>query len=458
MQSSLNQSYFEQAARAASRDSGVLFECTGYQNLGPVLQAARFRMANGLTILLVPDARAPIFAYQTWFKVGSKNEDPKRTGLAHLFEHLMFKGTARHPLGEFDREMEIRGSQTNAATWVDWTYYTEALAVRGDNLSTVIDFEADRMTGLLLTQDTLVSELEVVKNERRMTVEDSIAGTLSEYLLDLAFTTHPYRWPTIGSMEHLEASSIADLEQFYRTYYAPNNATVVLVGDLEVAATLTALGRGYGHLASQPLQPKPCPVEPAQQAYRERTIYRPMVSPQVVLGYHAPAQSHADFVALEMAAEVLTAGDTGRLHQRLVTDEQLATDVSGFLAPFAEPGIFEFHVTVRQDVPVQRVIDVLQEELDLLQKGLSTSELDKARNGLELGHLDALKDVEGCAEALGHHQTNYNDFGRAFAVVDKYASITSDQVCAASRRVFQKACCSAVIALPGEPTENKSER
>ncbi|MEK7703326.1 MAG: insulinase family protein, partial [Myxococcota bacterium] len=140
------------------------------------LLAARFALANGLTIVLMVDRRAPVFAYQTWFRVGSRHEDPERTGLAHLFEHLMFKGTRTHPTGTFDREMERRGTQTNAATWVDWTFYTQSLAARGDNLETLAGFEADRMRNLVLDEKTFRSELEVVKNERRMSVEDSIGG------------------------------------------------------------------------------------------------------------------------------------------------------------------------------------------------------------------------------------------------------------------------------------------
>src|SRR5690606_24858724 len=151
--------------------------------------------------------RAPVFTYQTWFAVGSRDEDPQRTGLAHLFEHLMFKGTPRFPAGTLDREMESRGAQTNAATWVDWTYYTVSLAAQEDNLQTVVELEADRMQNLQLDEDVFRSELEVVKNERRMSVDNSVPGSMSEELFALAYREHPYRWPTIGAMEHLEATT-----------------------------------------------------------------------------------------------------------------------------------------------------------------------------------------------------------------------------------------------------------
>lgn len=448
---------FDEAAAQASRDAGVAVRCTGQHAFGPQLQAGRFELQNGLTVLLVPDMRAPIFAYQTWFRVGSKDEDPERTGLAHLFEHLMFKGTRKHASGTFDREMERRGAQTNAATWVDWTYYQEALAAQGDNLATVIDFESDRMVNLVLDTATFTSELEVVKNERRMSVEDSVGGALSEELFALTYTQHPYRWPTIGSMAHLEAASMADLEAFYRAHYAPNNATVVLVGALEPTPTLTQLARAYGPLARQDTRPRPKIVEPPQTAPRSKETLRPLMSPQLVVGYRAPAQGAPGYAALEMLAELLVSGDTARLYQSLVTEKQLVTDISGFLAPFAEPGLFEFHATLRPGVEPRRVIEALQSDLDAVAGSVTCGEINKAAQGLELGLLDSLKDVEGCAEALGHHQTNAFDFSRAFTQLEAYTGIDGAALGAAARATFAAQARSVVVALPsGEAPEDEA--
>ena len=449
---------FDQAATQASRDAGVALRCTGQHAFGAHLQAGRFELQNGLTLLLVPDMRAPIFAYQTWFRVGSKDEDPQRTGLAHLFEHLMFKGTHKHASGTFDREMERRGAQTNAATWVDWTYYQEALAVQGDNLATVIDFETDRMTNLVLDTATFTSELEVVKNERRMSVEDSVGGALSEELFALTFKEHAYRWPTIGSMAHLESASMADLEAFYRAHYAPNNATVVLVGALDPVPTLVQLARAYGPLQRQATRPRPTVVEPAQQAARHKEISRALVAPQLVVGYRAPAQGAPGYAALEMLAEMLVSGDTARLYQRLVTEKQLVTDISGFLAPFAEPGLFEFHATLRPGIDPQAVLSALQSELDAVAGSVTAGEINKAAQGLELGLLDSLKDVEGCAEALGHHQTNAHDFSRAFTQLEAYTGITAETLGQVAHSTFTPNGRSTVLALPsGEAPDANSD-
>ncbi|MBI5508528.1 MAG: insulinase family protein [Deltaproteobacteria bacterium] len=440
----------ERAAVVASREAGVAVSLAGHFRYNDVLMAARFRLANGLTVLLLPDERAQIFAYQTWFRVGSKHEDPEKSGMAHFLEHLMFKGTARHPLGELDREMERRGSQTNAATWVDWTYYVETLATHGDNFATVIDFESDRMTRLILDAQTFESELEVVKNERRMSVDNSPSGALSEALYSAAFTSHPYRRPTIGLMAHLEQMQRDAVEHFYRTYYAPNNATVVVAGALDPTEALVQLAKGYGGLAAQALPAANRIVEPEQREARQVTLTRPVVSPIVVAAFHAPAQLQPDFAALELLSEVLVVGDNARLYRRLVTEDELASDVMGVLVPFAEPGLYEVVVNARPGADVGQIVRVIQEELDHLADGLSAQEVRKARHGLELGLYDGLKDVEGCAEALGHYETNYKDYTLAFTGMDRWSKVEVAKLPEAAARVFSPTNRTVAVVLPGE--------
>jgi zinc protease len=437
-------------AQAVSQKSGFRLRPLHEAQFGPVLGAKSFVLDNGLTMVLAEDHRAPIFAYQTWFKVGSKDEDPSLTGIAHLFEHLMFKGTTRFASGTFDHEMGRRGAQTNAATWVDWTYYTQALAARGDNLEAVITFESDRMVNLVVDTDTFKSELEVVKNERRMSVDDAVGGAMSEALMAQCFTAHPYRWPTIGSMAHLEAATLDDLRAFYRAYYAPNNATVVLVGALEPVAALTAVAKAYGPLPAQPVPSRQHPVEPRQAEARLKVLKRPVLSPQVVMGFHGPAQGTADHYAMEMLADILTEGDTGRLHRRLVTQERLASEISGFVTPFAEPGLFELHMNLNRDADPHRCVAIVHEELAQVSRGLTDQEMAKARYGLELSVYDGLKDVEGMAEALGHAQTNTGDFRAAFEAPGLYAAMDAEQLIACSTRYLRPDNVSVVMALPGK--------
>lgn len=442
------QSTLEKAARSAQRFSGSPVSLQQTQVLPDGRYAGRFTLENGLNIILLPDPKASVFAYQTWFQVGSRDEAPDRTGMAHLFEHLMFKGTKNYATGTFDREMERRGAQTNAATWVDWTYYTQALASHGDNLQTVINFESDRMQHLILDEKTFRSELEVVKNERRMAVDDSLSGTLSEALMALAFQVHPYRWPTIGSMAHLEAANRQELERFYRAFYAPNNATVVLVGALELEPTLVALAQAYGNVAPQRVLRPTRMAEPVQTQPREHILRRPLLAPQLVLGFHAPAQHKPEFAALEMICDTLVAGDTSRLYNRLVTVEQMATEVSGHVLPFADPGLFELHVMAHPDADPHQIIRIVHEELANLSQGLSQIEYDKACNGLELGVYESLKDVEGCAESIGHHATTDHDFTQAFVAAERYNAVKQETLMQVAQDVLRPTNCSAVVALP----------
>ena len=428
---------FERFARDAATRSGHRLRCEQVGAFRDALHAARFRLDNGLRVVLMPDTRAPVFSYQTWFAVGSRDEDPERTGLAHLFEHLMFKGTETHPTGTFDREMERRGSQTNAATWVDWTYYTEALAARGDNLQAVVDFEVDRMTRLVLDEDTFRKELEVVKNERRMAVEDSVTGALAERLYSLAYQSHPYRWPTIGFMSHLEASTLDDLRAFYRKFYAPNNATVEVGGDVDPTETLTSVARAYGPLEPQPAPARNHPPEPRQTEARHDTIHRPVLAPQVLFGYHSPPQSHPDFPAMEIAADILTSGESARLYRRLVIERELATGTDGSVSPFADPGLFELLVHARPGVEPDVVIEVVQQELDALPSGIEPRELNKARNDVELAVLEGLKDAEGCAEMLGHYETIQGVFSLAFGIAERVQAVDAATVCRVAAEVFR---------------------
>ena len=443
----------EAEARKAADDAGaqcgapIAYE--SFFRFSPGLAAARYRLANGLRILLMPDGRAPVFAYQTWFKVGSRDEEPQRTGLAHLFEHLMFKGTVNHSVGEFDREMERRGSETNAATWVDWTYYHEALPARGDNLDTVIAYESDRMNGLVLDEKTFRSEVEVVKNERRMSVDDSVGGALSEALYELAFSEHPYRWSTIGSMAHLDAATVDDLRAFYRKNYAPDNALVVIVGDVDPTQTLCKLANAYGPLPASGAAYRAPAAEPPQKAPRLQQIEKSVMAPQMVFGYRAPAQRDDAFTALEVLSEVLAAGDSARLYRRLVVEDQLATDVGGSVAPFADPGLYQIHVTARDGVDPLRIIEAVQDEVEKLTEPLQPFELDKARNGLELSFLDSLKDAEGCAELLGHYEINYDDYSMGFHCIEQWQQTTADELSAVAQKVFAESQRNVVIAMKG---------
>jgi zinc protease len=308
---------------------------------GDALTLRRFRLGNGLTVLTLLDRSAPTVSYHTWFRVGSRHESPGKTGLAHLFEHLMFSETRSHPHGDFDRLMERAGAEANAATWTDWTCYYEN-APR-DALPLLIELEADRMSNLVLRTPQVASEKEVVANERKLRVEDDIEGKALELLYDSAFRRHPYRRPTIGSMEDIRGFTVRDCKQFYRTHYAPSNATVVIAGDFNEQKALSLVQRHYGGMSAVRNPEPPTPSkEPSQRAERILQLTAPTPTEKLLIGYHAPSFSDPDTPALVIANDVLFGGHSSRLHRVLCLDEEIALSVRGSISPFSRSSTRDF--------------------------------------------------------------------------------------------------------------------
>src|SRR4051812_7069642 len=248
---------------------------------GDVPHVQRFRLGNGLRLLVLVDTSAPVLSYYTWFRVGSRHERPGKTGLAHLFEHLMFNETEGLKAGEFDRKLEENGAESNAATWLDWTYYYESLPK--DRFPLAVKLESERMARLVLRDPQVASEKDVVANERRMRVDDDVEGTANEILYKTAFTKHPYHWPTIGWMKDIEGFTPDDCADFYKTYYAPNNATVVVVGDVTEKDVLTRIRDAYGEIPPSEIPEEDTQPEPPQLEPRLITFNKPTPSEKLLV-------------------------------------------------------------------------------------------------------------------------------------------------------------------------------
>src|SRR5512142_1332305 len=255
-------------------------------------------LPNGLRLRVLRGAGCPTVSYASFFQVGSRNERPGTTGISHLFEHMMFNGAAKYGPKEFDRVLESRGGASNAYTSNDVTAYYEDFSAEA--LETVIDLESDRMRSLALTSETLEQEREVVKEERRLRTENSVFGLMEEQLEALVFLAHPYRWPVIGWMDDIDRISREDCVEFFRTYYAPSNAALYAVGDLDPDATLAAIERSYGDV---PSGPPPRPVaqgEPPQRGERRAVVRYPSQAPAVLVGWRGPAARSSDSPALDL--------------------------------------------------------------------------------------------------------------------------------------------------------------
>ncbi len=399
----------------------------GEQPFGDALRLRRFRLGNGLTVLTLIDRAAPTVSYHTWFRVGSRHERPGKTGLAHLFEHLMFSETRSRRLGEFDRLMERAGAEANAATWTDWTFYYEN-APRAA-LPLLIELESDRMSNLVLRTPQVTSEKEVVTNERKLRVEDDVEGKAVELLYANAFRRHPYHWPTIGWMDDIRSFTVRDCREFYRTHYAPNNAVVVIAGDFDERRALSLVQEHYGGLPRARRPATKTHREPVQRAERVVHLPAPTPSPKLLMGYHVPSFTSQDTPPLVVANELLFGGRSSRLHRVMCLDEEVALSVRGSISPFVDPGLYEMWIALREGGRIEKALRLLDREVHRLgSEGPTPSELDKSINQLELSFLHTMETAGGKAEQIGFHETVTGDGGGVFERLESYRRVSAEAV------------------------------
>jgi zinc protease len=426
------------------------------QRTGDLATAKRFRLSNGLAVITVIDRRAPIVALQTWFRVGSRHERPGATGMAHLFEHLMFGQTDALPPGEFDRLVERTGGESNAATWVDWTYYRLSLPAR--DLPLGVRLEAERMQHLVLESAPVESERDVVTNERRERVEDDVDGWLDEQLMAHAFTEHPYRWPTIGWMEDIRALALPDIRAFYRTWYAPNNATIICVGDFDEGSLLDLIASHYGAIAPAQLPEVSHVVEPEQTHERVVRAPKPIATDRLLVGYKAPGQDEPDWAVLEIVATLLAGCPSARLYRRLVIEQEAASSVDAQLTPFRDPSLLRLSVTAARGHSADEILAIVDKELlAMAETPPSKAEVEKAKAIAETDFWTSLVDVDGKAEALGHYEIALGDFRKVNTLADRLAAITADDVARVVRTYLRPERRTIVIAEPEAGSDEDEE-
>ncbi|HEY6557585.1 MAG TPA: pitrilysin family protein [Polyangiaceae bacterium] len=424
----------------------------GSVSFGAALQIHRFRLANGLTLLTCEDHSAPVVAYHTWYRVGSRHEQEGKTGLAHLFEHLMFNEIEGRKAGEFDRKLEEAGAESNASTWLDWTQYN--IAIPKDQLGLVIGLEAERMSKLVLRDPQVTTEKGVVANERRYRVDDDVEGAVSELLWATAFTRHSYRWPTIGWMQDIEGFTTEDCDSFYRTYYAPNNAIIVAVGDVSTPFVLGKIAKAYGDLPSSALPVEDVVPEPPQTEERDVEVTKPTSTQKLAVGYHSPAMGDFDHPALSLLAEVLFGGRASRLHQKLVRELEIATEVRIFVGPFRDPGLVEIYASARGEHTAEELLAAIDEELTRAQsEPIASEEIERARARLELGLLAGLETVDGKASTIGFYETLLGRPAAAFERMEVTARLTASDLLRVARRYLRKEARSIVRVRAQMETE-----
>jgi zinc protease len=369
----------------------------------PKLQFEKITLPNGLEVILHEDHSTPIVVTNTWYHVGSGDEKPGRTGFAHLFEHIMFMGSEHVPTGQFDKLLEAAGADNNGTTNTDRTNYYEQLPSNALPLALWLD--ADRMGHLLPVMDQAKLDLQrdVVKNERRQRYDNVPYGRANETIVAALFpATHPYHWTTIGSMTDLSAASLEDVKAFFRTYYAPNNATLVIAGDFNRDSAITWVNRYFGNIPRGPEMPAR-PIVPAFTVARDTFLVQEdkVTLPRVYKTWHSVKLFHPDDAPLDVLADVLAGDKNSRLYKRLVFDMQVAQDVNAFQLSGMLDGYFQITVTPKPGQTPAKMAALVQEELEKIQRdGPTPRELARSLNSRRASFLDQLASDLGKSDRL----------------------------------------------------------
>lgn len=411
------------------------------------LAARLYELPSGLRALLLRDPAAPVVAYQTWFRVGSRHERVGKTGIAHLFEHLMFNETQNLPHGEFDRLFELEGGDTNASTWVDWTYYQDNLPASA--LPLAVRLEAERMQRLVVKEYQIETERGVVMSERRNAVEDDVDGFMSERLFRLAFKNHPYGRPTIGWMRDIKGLTLGDARRFYRTYYAPNNATIVVVGDIDEEATLKLIAEHYKDIPAQKI-PKEKPVREPRQLRERRAVYKkPVMTDKLLLGYKAPALADPDHLRLELLSDLLIGGLSSVIYRDLVIERELVSTLGGSVMPFRDPGLWEIGASMQRGHRASEVLDLLDAHLERIrERGPDPAAVERSKARLLTGFYSGMRTAAGKATSLGEYETTVGDYRQVFELPQALRSATAGELQEVARRYLSPNQRTVVIAEP----------
>ena len=389
-----------------------------------------FTLPNGLKVIVAEDHSTPVAAVNIWYKVGSGYEQPGRTGFAHLFEHVMFMGSANVPQGEFDTRLEGAGASNNGSTTTDRTNYYEILPANAVPLA--LWLEADRMGGLVqtLTQPKLDTQRDVVKNERRQRYENQPYGLMWETAYDALYPAgHPYHWTTIGSMEDLSAASLDDVKNFFRRYYTPNNAVLTVAGDVNPAEVRRLVEQYFGWIPRGPEITRPSVPVPPIPATRYIVKEDRVTLPQVTMTWRTGPRFSADEAAMSALAQILTGGKSSRLYKRLVFDRQVAQSTNAFNDANLLSGDFWVIIRGKPDTPLDSLEAAVNEEIAKLAATPPTAEeLQRVVNGIETAFVSNLETVQAKADQLNDYEYFANDPGFAARDLARYRALTPADV------------------------------
>jgi len=387
-----------------------------------------FTLKNGMKILVLEDHSIPNANMYLFWKVGSRNEYPGITGLSHFFEHMMFNGSKKYGPKQFDRVMEAAGGANNAYTSENITAYTDWFP--SNALETIFDLEADRIANLAIDKKMVESERGVVTSERTTGLENSNFRMLQEEVKGSAFRAHPYSWGVIGHQSDIDNWSMQDLKQYHKTYYAPNNAVVVIAGDVTVKEVKRLANKYFAPIKAQTKPRKVHTVEPKQIGERRVYVQKPSVSSaNILMAFHVPATSHQDYYPLSMLASILGDGRSSRLYRSLVNDKRLATSVFTYMPNSFDPNLFYIYAQASNGVNVAILEKAMITEINLIMsEGVKSKELTKIKNIAQVDLFRTLSTINGKANTLGTYSLFFGSYSKMFDAVSDMSKVTQDDI------------------------------
>ncbi|MCL1079824.1 insulinase family protein [Parashewanella spongiae] len=421
---------------ALSLSLGLMFAATAAQAT-TAEDVKSFTLDNGMKVMVLEDHSIPNANMYLFWKVGSRNEVPGITGISHFFEHMMFNGSNKYGPKMFDRTMEAAGGANNAYTTEDLTVYTDWFPANA--LETMFDLEADRIANLDINPQMVESERNVVASERTTGLENSNWRALSGPLKGVAFQAHPYSWSVIGHESDIHAWTLDDLVKYHKTYYAPNNAVVVIAGDVQFDNVKKLSEQYFGAIPAQTPPAKVRTVEPEQKGERRLFVEKASVStPNVMIGYHTPAAKSDDYYALDVLSSILSEGNSSRLYQGLV-DKQIALAAQTYMPTSFDPNLFYVFGIASPKVSAETVEKALIEQIDLIaEKGVTQHELDKVKNIKLMNFYRTLETINGKANTIGTYELYFGSYKKLFNAPELYNKVTPADIQRVAKTYLKK--------------------
>jgi zinc protease len=396
-----------------------------------------FTLKNGMKFLVVEDNSIPNANMYLFYKVGSRNEYQGITGLSHFFEHMMFNGAKKYGPKMFDQTMEFNGGANNAYTREDVTVYTNWFP--SSAMEVIFDLEGDRISSLSIDPKMVESERGVVLSERSTGLENSPWDLLTQSVQAAAFQEHPYHWPVIGYEDDMKNWKQADLERYFKTYYAPNNCVVVVSGNVKLADVKRMAEKYLEPIAAQPAYAPVHIAEPAQTGERRITVQKEVATPYLHIAYHVPNAKHEDYYALDILSYILSSGNSSRLYSSLVDKKQLATQIFTNYRESFDPTLFKFYAVANKGVNETDVEKAIYEEIEKIKKdGISERELQKIKNQKLVEFYGQIETINGKSNNIGTYEVFFGDYKKMFDAPANYNKVTAEDVKTAANKYFTK--------------------